>query len=85
MLEKLYALEDLEYKKLVSKLTPNISMDSIIGVRIPEIRKLAKEKGALGIHRKGKPQGLRHPPPPPHGHPAPSPRQGRPRPDHRGI
>ena len=43
MLEKLYALEDLEYKKLVSKLTPNISMDSIIGVRIPEIRKLAKE------------------------------------------
>ncbi len=43
MLEKLYALEDLEYKKLVSKLTPNISMDSIIGVRIPETRKLAKE------------------------------------------
>ena len=43
MLEKLYALEDLEYKKLVSKLTPNISMDSIIGVRIPGIRKLAKE------------------------------------------
>ena len=43
MLEKLYALENLEYKKLVSKLTPNISVDSIIGVRIPEIRKLAKE------------------------------------------
>lgn len=40
--KELFSLQDKEYAKFQSKLTPNISEDTIIGVRIPEIRKLAK-------------------------------------------
>ena len=41
--KELFALQDKEYMKFLSKLTPNVSEDTIIGVRIPEIRKLAKK------------------------------------------
>ena len=41
--KELFALQDKEYMRFLSKLTPNISEDTIIGVRIPEIRKLAKK------------------------------------------
>ena len=41
--KKLFSLQDKEYMKFLSKLTPNVSEDTIIGVRIPEIRKLAKK------------------------------------------
>ena len=41
--KELFALQDKKYMKFLSKLTPNISEDTIIGVRIPEIRKLAKK------------------------------------------
>lgn len=41
--EKLFALEDKEYKAFHSKLMPNVDDDLIIGIRIPELRKLAKE------------------------------------------
>ena len=41
--KELFSLQDKEYMKFLSKLTPNISEDTIIGVRIPEIRKLAKK------------------------------------------
>jgi len=41
--EQLFALQDLEYKKFHSKLMPTIHPDVIIGVRTPELRKLAKE------------------------------------------
>ena len=40
---KLYELQDKEYQVFSAKLIPNIGIDKIIGVRIPEIRKLAKE------------------------------------------
>ena len=40
---ELFSLQDKEYMKFLSKLTPNVSEDTIIGVRIPEIRKLAKK------------------------------------------
>ncbi len=40
--EELLNLQDLEYKKFHSKLMPNINPDTVIGVRIPHIRKLAK-------------------------------------------
>lgn len=39
--EQLYALADEEYRKFQSSLTPGI--DNIIGVRLPALRKLAKE------------------------------------------
>ena len=41
--KELFSLQDKEYMKILSKLTPNVSEDTIIGVRIPEIRKLAKK------------------------------------------
>ena len=41
--KKLFSLQDREYMKFLSKLTPNVPEDTIIGVRIPEIRKLAKK------------------------------------------
>lgn len=41
--EKLFALQDLEYKKFHSKLMPTINSDVIIGVRTPDLRKLTKE------------------------------------------
>lgn len=43
VLERLYELQDLEYQQFHCKLVPNILPDSIIGVRIPNLRSLAKE------------------------------------------
>lgn len=39
--EKLFAKQDLKYKEFHSSLCPNV--DKIIGVRVPELRKMAKE------------------------------------------
>ena len=39
--KELFSRQDKEYMKFLSKLMPNVSEDTIIGVRIPEIRKLA--------------------------------------------
>ena len=41
--KELFSRQDKEYMKFLSKLTPNVSENTIIGVRIPEIRKLAKK------------------------------------------
>ena len=41
--KELFSLQDKEYMKFLSKLTPNVPEDTIIGVKIPEIRKLAKK------------------------------------------
>ena len=43
--EQLFALQDLNYKEFQSKLIPSVHPDSVIGVRTPELRKLAKELG----------------------------------------
>lgn len=40
---RLLALEDKEYKEFTAKLIPNIDPSTIIGVRIPKIRVLAKQ------------------------------------------
>lgn len=42
ILEQLYALQDKKYAQFQSKLTPTIPPEKIIGVRVPELRKLAK-------------------------------------------
>ena len=41
--EKLFALQDLKYRDFHAKLVPGIDKDRIIGVRVPALRKLAKE------------------------------------------
>ena len=40
---RLWMMKDIKYKEFTSKSIPNISIDKIIGVRIPVIRLLAKE------------------------------------------
>lgn len=40
---RLFALQDLKYKAFNSKLMPTVGSESVIGVRTPELRKLAKE------------------------------------------
>lgn len=41
--EKLFENQDKEYREFQSRLVPNISKDSMIGVRTPQMRKVAKE------------------------------------------
>lgn len=41
--KQLFALQDVAYKDFQSKLIPSISPDSVIGIRTPQLRKLAKE------------------------------------------
>ena len=41
--KQLFALQDTEYRDFQAKLIPTVSQDSIIGVRTPELRKLAKQ------------------------------------------
>lgn len=41
--EELLALQDISYADFQAKLTPNIHRDLFIGVRVPELRKLAKK------------------------------------------
>lgn len=41
--EKLFLLQDLKYKDFHSKLMPTVCEDKIIGVRVPQLRKFAKE------------------------------------------
>ena len=41
-IEKLYELQDEKYREFQSKLIPSIDSNTMIGVRTPELRKLAK-------------------------------------------
>ncbi len=43
MIERLFAHQDLGYKVFHAKLMPNIHPDTIIGVRVPVLRQMAKE------------------------------------------
>lgn len=43
ILEKLFALQDKSYQVFQSKLMPTVSPETIIGIRTPLLRKLAKE------------------------------------------
>ncbi len=40
---RLFEMQDLQYKNFHSKLMPTVNPDKIIGVRIPELRKYAKD------------------------------------------
>ena len=41
--EKLFSMKDEEYRLFTGRSIPNVKIDNIIGVRIPDIRKMAKE------------------------------------------
>ena len=41
--KRLFELQDIQYKDFQAKLIPTVNHDTIIGVRTPELRKLAKE------------------------------------------
>ena len=43
MKEELLKLQDKKYKELQTKIIPNVEADTIIGVRTPELRNLAKK------------------------------------------
>ena len=43
LIDKLMKVKDDKYKEFQSKLVPNIPKDTIIGIRTPEMRKIAKE------------------------------------------
>ena len=43
MIDELFKLQDKKYQELQYKIIPNVDKDTIIGVRTPELRKLAKE------------------------------------------
>ncbi len=43
--EKLFELQDSDYRDFHSKLMPTVPKEKIIGVRVPELRKFAKELG----------------------------------------
>ena len=47
--EKLFQLQDSEYKTFHSALMPTVDKEKIIGVRVPELRKLAKDLYKCGI------------------------------------
>ena len=44
--ERLFALQDKQYAAFQAKLTPGVPMDSFIGIRVPALRKFAKEYAA---------------------------------------
>ena len=43
ILQRLFAMQDLEYRDFQSRLIPNVSDDVFIGIRTPALRKYAKE------------------------------------------
>ena len=43
ILERLMELQDLKYREFISKLIPTVNSETVIGVRTPAMRKLAKE------------------------------------------
>ena len=47
MIEELFGLQDVKYRDFQKKLIPTVDPDSVIGVRTPELRKLAKQLARL--------------------------------------
>ena len=43
IVSRLYGLQDLSYRDFTAPLVPNVSKDNFIGVRLPELKKMAKE------------------------------------------
>ena len=41
--ERLFAMQDKQYAAFQAKLTPGVPVESFIGIRVPVLRKFAKE------------------------------------------
>ena len=41
--ERLFTMQDKQYAVFQAKLTPGVPMESFIGIRVPMLRKFAKE------------------------------------------
>ena len=48
-LENLFALQDKNYREFHARLMPNIEKERIIGIRVPVLRKYAKEAGLYPV------------------------------------
>ena len=51
--ERLFAMQDKQYAAFQAKLTPGVPMESFIGIRVPVLRKFAKE-----VYKGGRMQGI---------------------------
>jgi len=51
IVKSLYAAQDTVYRDFSAKLIPNINKDSIIGVRTPQLRKMAKDMVKSGQYK----------------------------------
>lgn len=52
MKEKLFELQDLKYREFHSKLMPTVDKEKIIGIRVPVLRKMAKDmQGSIEAER----------------------------------
>ena len=51
LITELYSLQDIEYRNFNSKIIPNVDIDKMIGIRIPELRKIAKEMVKTGEYK----------------------------------
>ncbi len=51
VLKQLYAMQDVVYKDFIARLIPNIHVDYFIGVRTPQLRKIAKEMIKSGVYK----------------------------------
>lgn len=49
--QKLYDLQDLKYRGMQIKIIPNLNPESIVGVRTPELRNMAKESLKTGDYK----------------------------------
>lgn len=49
--KKLYSLQDLKYRDMQIKIIPTVSPESIIGVRTPELKTMAKDFLKAGDHK----------------------------------
>ncbi len=49
--KELFSLQDLKYRDFHSKLMPDIAKEFVIGVRVPDLRKLAKDFSKTGESR----------------------------------
>jgi len=43
LIEELFKYQDLEYQKFTLKLSPTLSLDNVIGVRVPKIKEIVKD------------------------------------------
>ncbi len=60
ILQRLFTLQDMKYRDFQAKLMPTVDKNTIIGVRTPELRKLAKEfakRGDVGAFLDALPHG----------------------------